>query len=153
MSIFLLGIAFHLYQDRKTLLLGLMAISVLLGFALLVCHFCHYVVYMCWLTYGSLCPLLLYVLYLVVANRRLSAISVARRVRERVRIFGKSSLEIYYGDQNAAIAAKFCQGRWEMFFYDVFLRILFSYVFYCVSKELREKLKRRMGCRLCPAGE
>ena len=151
--IFLLGIAFHLYQDRKTLLLGLMAISVLLGFALLVCHFCHYVVYMCWLTYGSLCPLLLYVLYLVVANRRLSAISVARRVRERIRIFGKSSLEIYYGDQNAAIAAKFCQGRWEMFFYDVFLRILFSYVFYCVSKELREKLKRRMGCRLCPAGE
>lgn len=138
--IFLLGIAFHIYSESRAKLLSLMGLSVFLGSVL---FFWRQVPYMYWLIYALVCPLLLYVLYMVVANRYLLAISMIRRGWDRIRIFGKSSLEIYYGDGNANIATKLCQGSYEMLVYSSFLTIFFSYVFYCVSKELKEKLTKK----------
>lgn len=133
--IFLLGIAFHLYAERKRMLQGVMILSLLFGFVL---FFWRQVPCMYWLIYALVCPLLLYILYLVVANRYI----LARRFWNRIRIFGKSSLEIYYGDGNANIAARFCQGSYELLLYDAILTIFFSYIFYCVSNELKNSLAK-----------
>lgn len=66
----------NIYSGSRAKLLGLMGLSVFLGSVL---FFWRQVPYMYWLIYALVCPLLLYVLYMVVANRYLLAISMIRR--------------------------------------------------------------------------
>ena len=54
--------------------------------------------------------------------------------------FGKSSLEIYYGNSNANIVMRFCQNSYEILIVYTLLTILYSYILYCVNKDFKRLL-------------
>lgn len=132
--IFLFGILFHLYSKKQSRLKWLVALSAMFGLAIV---FWRHVPYRAFLIYALICPLFIYFLYLIVENKYILRSKIVESFYSRVRSFGESSLEIYYGNGNAGIAMRFCQNSYEIFFFYTVLTLLYSYVLYCVNKEFK----------------
>lgn len=135
---FLMGIAFRLYSEKKRVLKWMLALSVTAGVAVVlflrVPNSHHF-------RYALFCPLFIYALYLVVASKWLSSNRIWNKFLHRLKAFGESSLETYYGNGNANIALKFCSQSYVILFVCAILTILYSYIFHCVSKEFKRILK------------
>lgn len=135
--IFLIGIAFYLYPKEKTKLKWLLSISFCIGVAVLLWR---HVPYRSFLAYSLTCPLLIFLIYLIIANRYIVKNRIVCKILNKINSFGKSSLEIYYGNGNANIAMRFCQNSYEIFIVYALLTILYSYILYCVNKDFKRLL-------------
>ena len=136
--IFLAGIAFYLYSKEKTKLKWMSGISFCVGIAVLLWR---HIPYRSFLAYSLITPLFIYVIYLIVANKYIQNNRLLYKVFNKIHTLGKSSLEIYYGNGNANIVMRFCQNSYEILFVYTLLTILYSYIFYCVNKDLKNLLR------------
>lgn len=132
--IFLIGIAFNLYSKEKTKLKWFSCISFCIGVAVFALW---NVPYRSFLVYSLTCPLFICLMYLIVANRYIVNNLIVCKVLNKIKLFGKSSLEIYYGNGNANIVMRFCQNSYEILLVSAFLTILYSYILYCVNKDFK----------------
>lgn len=135
--IFLIGIAFYLYPKEKNKLKWLLSISFCFGVAVLLWR---HVPYRSFLAYSLTCPLFIFLIYLIVANRYIVKNRIVCEIQNMINSFGKSSLEIYYGNGNANIVMRFCQNSYEILIVYTLLTILYSYILYCVNKDFKRLL-------------
>ena len=131
--IFLLGIAYYLYGHNKRMLATMLVISFLSALALL----CIKIEYKNFLFFALVCPIVIFGVFLLVANRYSASNIIICKILNRIKSFGKYSLEIYYGNGNANIVMRFCQNSYEIFLVSAFLTILYSYMLYCVNKDFK----------------
>ena len=79
--------------------------------------------------------------YSSLTNKYIQNNRLLYKVFNKIHTLGKSSLEIYYGNGNANIVMRFCQNSYEILFVYTLLTILYSYIFYCVNKDLKHLLR------------
>ena len=132
--IFLLGIAYYLYEHKKKILTMMLAFSFLAALPLFVIKI-EYKQHFFYL--ALVCPIVIYGIYILIANRYCVTNKIIVKLLNIVKELGKRSLEIYYGNSNANIALRFCHAPYEILCVYALLTIFYSYVLTCVNKNFK----------------
>lgn len=131
--IYLMGIAFYLYSDKKLRLYSMLLFSTMAAIALLVVN----IEYKTFFFFALVCPFVIFGIYILIANSYSLNNKLVTGFLNKLKNVGKYSLEIYYGNGNANIALRFCHSSYEIFCFYALLTIFYSYVLSCVNKNFK----------------